>query len=71
MIIEDVKGQTLSAIEVFGFSIKALKDHLQSAVKIKNVKLHDERTRWVLTVPAIWTDRAKQFMRKSAELVCT
>lgn len=24
---------------------------------------------WVLTVPAIWSDKAKQFMRKSAEEV--
>jgi hypothetical protein len=27
--------------------------------------------RWVLTVPAIWSDAAKQFMRKSANLVNT
>ena len=28
-----------------------------------------EEIKWVLTVPAIWTDSAKQFMRKSAEKV--
>ncbi|XP_071139076.1 heat shock 70 kDa protein 12A-like [Mytilus edulis] len=67
MVLEDVRGQPLPAIDVFSLSIKALKDHLTSTVEIKNIKLDDRKTKWVLTVPAIWTDTAKQFMRKSAE----
>ncbi|CAC5405254.1 unnamed protein product [Mytilus coruscus] len=67
MVLEDVRGQPLPAIDVFSLSIKALKDHLNSTVEIKNIVLDDEKTKWVLTVPAIWTDTAKQFMRKSAE----
>ncbi|CAC5405256.1 unnamed protein product [Mytilus coruscus] len=67
MVLEDVRGQPLPAIDVFSLSIKALKDHLNSTVEIKNIILDDEKTKWVLTVPAIWTDTAKQFMRKSAE----
>ncbi|CAC5405258.1 unnamed protein product [Mytilus coruscus] len=67
MVLEDVRGQPLPAIDVFSLSIKALKDHLNSSVEIKNIALDDRKTKWVLTVPAIWTDTAKQFMRKSAE----
>ena len=68
MIIEDVRGQAIPAVEVFSLSIKALKDHLQKVVEVKNVRLCPE-TQWILTVPAIWTDTAKRFMRKAAEMV--
>ncbi|CAC5405247.1 unnamed protein product [Mytilus coruscus] len=67
MVLEDVRGQPLPAIDVFSLSIKALKDHLDRNVRIQNNVLDDINTKWVLTVPAIWTDTAKQFMRKSAE----
>jgi len=30
--------------------------------------IHDEDYHWVITVPAIWTDGAKQFMREAAEM---
>ncbi|CAG2195876.1 unnamed protein product [Mytilus edulis] len=65
MVLEDVRGQPLPAIDVFSLSSKALKDHLKSTVEIKNIELDDRKTKWVLTVPAIWTDTAKQFMRKT------
>ncbi|CAG2209464.1 Heat shock 70 kDa protein 12B [Mytilus edulis] len=67
MILEDVRGQPLPAIDVFSLSIKALKDHLDSTIDVKNLELDKRKTKWVLTVPAIWTDTAKQIMRKSAE----
>jgi hypothetical protein len=35
--------------------------------KSKNIR--DDEIKWVLTVPAIWSDPAKEFMRKSAEKV--
>lgn len=69
MILEDVRGQPLPAIDVFSLSIQALKDHLDSAIAVKNLELDKKKTKWVLTVPAIWTDTAKQFMRKCAEKV--
>ena len=31
--------------------------------------MQDENIEWVLMVPAIWDDPAKQFMRKAAEKV--
>jgi hypothetical protein len=37
----------------------------------RGMEIEPEAIRWVLTVPAIWSDAAKQFMRKSANLVNT
>jgi hypothetical protein len=33
------------------------------------IDIRDDEIKWVLTVPAIWSDQAKDFMRKSAEKV--
>jgi hypothetical protein len=35
------------------------------------IDIRDNEIKWVLTVPAIWSDPAKEFMRKSAEKVPT
>ena len=60
----------MQALTVFSLSIRYLKEHLwkklQEAVKDK---IQDEDLYFVLTVPAIWDDPAKQFMREAAEQV--
>ena len=56
------------ALEVFGESIRYLKDH---ALCQLGGTFDDDDIRWVLTVPAIWDDSAKQFMRLAAEMVFT
>ena len=66
--ITAANGIPLQAKLVFAHSIKFLKDE---AVKIIRHQTGDdgykvEDIQWVLTVPAIWTPRAKQFMRESA-----
>ncbi|XP_071146597.1 heat shock 70 kDa protein 12A-like [Mytilus edulis] len=63
--IEDITGKSTSAMVVFSLSIQALKDDLLE--NKRGLKMTVDDIRWVLTVPAIWTDGAKQFMRKSAE----
>ena len=35
----------------------------------KNLGVKENNIRWVLTVPAIWSDPAKQFMIEAAALV--
>lgn len=57
------------AIDVFSASIKYLKDELLRRIQdaVKDFKPTD--LSWVLTVPAIWEDGAKQFMRKAANKV--
>ena len=71
MIIEDVAGRPVPAMKVFGTSIRALMNHLFLAFTARGVDIEPTDIRWVLTVPAIWSDAAKQFMRKSANLVNT
>ena len=67
--IEDVRGQSLPAIEVFSASIKALRDHLHEALTFMTIDIREDEIKWVLTVPAIWSDPGKKFMRKNAEKV--
>ena len=69
MEISDVRGKSLPAIDVFSAAIGALKQYLMNQVKKGGINLHKDVIKWVLTVPAMWTDKAKEFMRQSAEQV--
>lgn len=71
MTIADITGKPLKAIKVFAKSIGALTQHLFAHFVERGIDIRKNEFRWVLTVPAIWSDSAKKFMRKSAELVCT
>ena len=71
MVIEDVAGRPVPAMMVFGTSIRALMNHLFLKFIERGMEIEPKDIRWVLTVPAIWSDVAKQFMRKSANLVTT
>ncbi|CAG2200983.1 unnamed protein product [Mytilus edulis] len=68
MMLEDITGKSVNALDVFALSIEALKNHLIAALETQGTGVKPSEIRWVLTVPAIWTDNAKQFMRKSAEM---
>lgn len=69
MVLEDITGKPVPAIDVFALSIKALVQHLMDALETRGTGVKPNDIQWVLTVPAIWTDNSKQFMRKSAEKV--
>lgn len=69
MVLEDITGKQVPAIDVFALSIKALVKHLMDALDTRGTGVKPNDIKWVLTVPAIWTDNSKQFMRKSAEKV--
>jgi hypothetical protein len=71
MIIKDIAGKPVTAMKVFGTSIRALMNHLFLKFTERGMEIEPKDIRWVLTVPAIWLDAAKQFMRKSANLVNT
>ena len=69
LMIEDVMGKTLPAIKVISMSIAALVDDMvRSGGKTIRGGLLKSDFHWVLTVPAIWSDAAKQFMREAAEM---
>lgn len=67
--IEDATGKKLPAKTVFKLSIQYLKDDLieTSGKRLADGNMKISEIQWVLTVPAIWNDAAKQFMREAAE----
>ena len=69
-------GVKVEALTVFSLSLKYMKDKalevIQDETGDRNYTAKD--VQWVITVPAIWTPGAKQFMREAAyqvwESVC-
>lgn len=59
----------MEAIKVFSTAIGYLKDQMLTNCKKQMTGLEDSDITWVLTVPAIWDDKSKQFMREAAEMV--
>ncbi|CAC5355530.1 unnamed protein product [Mytilus coruscus] len=57
----------MKTFDIFSFAIKYLKDQAFGRLvkALKNVETND--IHYVLTVPAIWDDQAKIFLRKAAE----
>lgn len=64
--VEDESLKMLPAVEVFAKSIECLKIKLFEQLDKDQTVLSPDDILWVLTVPAIWDDSAKDFMRKAA-----
>lgn len=67
-VITDITGKKMRAMDIFSISIKYLKNTM---LKTMNIRLADgtfseKDIDFVLTVPAIWGDEAKLFMREAA-----
>ncbi|XP_019622013.1 PREDICTED: heat shock 70 kDa protein 12A-like [Branchiostoma belcheri] len=63
-----LNGKTLPAMSVFSHALCYLKQHMMDEIGKVSSTMHigDRDIRWVITVPAIWNDAAKQFMREAA-----
>jgi hypothetical protein len=48
MVLEDITGKTLSAVDVFTLSIKALVDHLLSMFNKQGKLIHNDEIQWIL-----------------------
>lgn len=63
----------MPAIDVFARSIEYLKNEFVKKFEERNLQVSitplNENVTWILTVPAIWDEPAKQFMEEAAELV--
>lgn len=59
----------MKAIDLFSIAIGFLKEECTDLLTKKNMMVADDEIQWILTVPAIWDEFAKQFMRKAAETV--
>ncbi|VDI13472.1 Hypothetical predicted protein [Mytilus galloprovincialis] len=66
-MIEDESGFEMKAIEVFTIAIQYLKEQIIMKLKQTLKAVDGSDIHFVLTVPGIWEDRAKFFMRKAAE----
>ena len=60
----------MPAIKVFELSIKFLVEDLMQKLKNSYTGIKKSDVEFVITVPAIWDDRSKQFMREAAKKVC-
>lgn len=60
----------MPAIEVFSITLSHLRRELIKTVNLSKTGMEDSDMTCVLTVPAIWNDAAKQFMREAATKVC-
>lgn len=67
MKLKDIHGIEHSAIDVFTQSIMALRQSCLDTLTNQGYELDEDEIKWCLTVPAIWTDEAKIFMRTSCE----
>ena len=69
MTLVDDQRNKMQAIDVFSAAIRYLKGHLMKSLKERIKDLRETDIYWVLTVPAIWHDGAKQFMKEAAARV--
>ncbi|XP_062593076.1 heat shock 70 kDa protein 12A-like [Saccostrea cucullata] len=66
--VPDILNREVPAVEIFTHAIHYLKEHLLKDVKQRAAhEVEETDILWLVTVPAIWDDPAKQFMRQAAE----
>ena len=70
-LLQARNGKRMRALDIFAKALEYLKDKaLEAIAKQSGVKYKAEEVLWVVTVPAIWKQSAKQFMREAAYEVC-
>lgn len=68
--IKDItEKKEMLAIDVFRHSINYFRDLMVNTIDKKGIGVKTTDIKWVLTVPAMWSDPAKQFMTEAAERV--
>lgn len=66
-LLEARNRKRLRALDIFSKALKYLKDRaLERIHEQSGVEYTAKEVRWVVTVPAIWKQSAKQFMREAA-----
>ena len=64
--MDDITGKPLKALTVFSMYIRFLRQHLLETIQRQTLNILETDIHYVITVPAIWDDKAKQFMREAA-----
>ena len=71
MTLTAVNGTQVSAVTVFANALCYFKElFMQELYDQSSSGIVENVIRWVITVPAIWSQSAKQFMRLAAYEVC-
>uniref|UniRef100_K1QU68 Heat shock 70 kDa protein 12B n=1 Tax=Magallana gigas TaxID=29159 RepID=K1QU68_MAGGI len=69
--LEDETGKPMPAFVVFTESLRYMKQSLLDDAKNQQTDIKLQEIKWIITVPAIWSDPAKSFMRRAAvEVIC-
>lgn len=61
-----VDGREMNLMTVISESLKFIAEKAMKKLEEQVGKLIKAKIRWVLTVPALWSEEHKQFMRKAA-----
>jgi len=64
--VEDINGRRMPATTIFAMAINYMREHLMNALNIQDPTIEQSDIMFVITVPAIWSEASKQFMREAA-----
>ncbi|XP_072353858.1 heat shock 70 kDa protein 12B-like isoform X2 [Scyliorhinus torazame] len=65
--LKAVNGKSVKALDVFSHALRYFRKHALKELNDQfSIALDTNDVRWVITVPAIWKQPAKQFMREAA-----
>ncbi|XP_023659305.1 heat shock 70 kDa protein 12A isoform X2 [Paramormyrops kingsleyae] len=65
--IQAANGKRVKALDIFSYALSFFKDQaLKELSDQTGAEFNNADVRWVITVPAIWKQPAKQFMREAA-----
>lgn len=69
--VEDHLGKPLAALEVFSKSLNYMREKVMEMLRKDDTHVANNKDiiEWIITVPAIWEEIAKQFVRKAAKKV--
>ncbi|WAR26409.1 HS12B-like protein [Mya arenaria] len=65
--VKDIEGNSHQALPIFSMAIKFLQTHLLQTVANQKKGVLEKDICYVITVPAIWDDNAKEFMRTAVK----
>lgn len=64
--IQDIHGKPFKARPIFVESIRFLRDHFLKLLEMRHYIIPEDDICYTLTVPAIWSDATRQFMKEAA-----
>ena len=69
LLVKDVLNRSIPAHGIFMETIRFLRKHFLGTLIFRGLSFQEDDIKYIVTIPAMWTDVSKQIMRESAELV--